>query len=157
LLLDIGPTADGRIPVIMQQRLTEIGNWLKINGEAIYETKAYKQSYQWSAGIKREKSGKNYMAGYSIAQLIKPQRDTAYVEAFFTKKDKDLYCILPAYTPQFKLRTFHAGINTVATILGSDKTLKLKNAGSDCIIDLSGLKPGEVSSELLVIKLKQAL
>jgi alpha-L-fucosidase len=33
LLLDIGPTADGRIPVIMQQRLTDIGNWLSVNGE----------------------------------------------------------------------------------------------------------------------------
>ncbi|KXK31601.1 MAG: alpha-L-fucosidase [Candidatus Omnitrophica bacterium] len=36
LLLDIGPTADGRIPVIMQQRLLEIGDWLKENGEGIY-------------------------------------------------------------------------------------------------------------------------
>ena len=29
LLLDIGPTADGRIPTIMEERLTEIGSWLK--------------------------------------------------------------------------------------------------------------------------------
>ena len=36
LLLDIGPTADGRIPVIMQDRLFAIGRWLEINGEAIY-------------------------------------------------------------------------------------------------------------------------
>lgn len=39
LLLNVGPTADGRIPVIMQERLVEIGEWLAINGEAIYETK----------------------------------------------------------------------------------------------------------------------
>jgi alpha-L-fucosidase len=45
----------------------------------------------------------------------------------------------------------------VATVLGSGKTLKFKNVGSDCIIDLSALKPGEVSAELLVIKLKGAL
>ncbi len=38
LLLNIGPTADGRIPVIMQQRLADVGSWLKVNGEAIYKT-----------------------------------------------------------------------------------------------------------------------
>jgi alpha-L-fucosidase len=38
LLLDIGPTADGRIPVIMQERLAGMGNWLKVNGDAIYGT-----------------------------------------------------------------------------------------------------------------------
>lgn len=38
LLLDIGPTADGRIPVIMEQRLLEIGRWLEVNGESIYGT-----------------------------------------------------------------------------------------------------------------------
>lgn len=39
LLLNVGPTADGRIPVIMQQRLVDIGEWLKVNGESIYGTR----------------------------------------------------------------------------------------------------------------------
>ncbi|MEO5681761.1 MAG: alpha-L-fucosidase [Chitinophagaceae bacterium] len=38
LLLDIGPAADGTIPVIMQERLADLGAWLKVNGEAIYGT-----------------------------------------------------------------------------------------------------------------------
>ena len=38
LLLDIGPTADGRIPPVMECRLLEVGKWLDSHGEAIYGT-----------------------------------------------------------------------------------------------------------------------
>ncbi len=41
LLLDVGPTSDGRIPAIQQQRLLEIGEWLDVNGDAIYGTRKW--------------------------------------------------------------------------------------------------------------------
>jgi alpha-L-fucosidase len=39
LLLNIGPTADGRVPVIQQDRLIALGSWLKAHGESIYGTR----------------------------------------------------------------------------------------------------------------------
>jgi len=38
LLLNVGPTASGEIPWPQATRLLEIGEWLRVNGEAIYHT-----------------------------------------------------------------------------------------------------------------------
>lgn len=39
LLLNVGPTADGRIPLLQQERLRQVGTWLEIFGEGIYATR----------------------------------------------------------------------------------------------------------------------
>ena len=39
MTLNVGPSADGRIPLIQQERLRDLGNWLNQNGEAIYGTR----------------------------------------------------------------------------------------------------------------------
>eukprot|EP01112_Ceratiomyxa_fruticulosa_P001424 TRINITY_DN1150_c0_g1_i1.p1 TRINITY_DN1150_c0_g1~~TRINITY_DN1150_c0_g1_i1.p1 ORF type:complete len:465 (+),score=88.69 TRINITY_DN1150_c0_g1_i1:840-2234(+) len=47
-LLDVGPTADGRIPVVMQENLLAMGAWLQVNGEAIYESVMYRVTNETS-------------------------------------------------------------------------------------------------------------
>jgi alpha-L-fucosidase len=71
LLLNVGPTADGRIPAIMQDRLLAIGRWLDVNGEAIYASAKWDEAPKGLKGV------------------------------YFTRKANDLYLIsfAPGRTP----------------------------------------------------------
>lgn len=50
LMLNIGPRANGDIPFEIEQRLLEMGNWLKVNGESVYGARAFdlpKNQHDW--------------------------------------------------------------------------------------------------------------
>ncbi|CAG2060388.1 unnamed protein product [Timema podura] len=41
ILINVGPTKDGIIAPIFEERLRDLGSWLKVNGEAIYSSKPW--------------------------------------------------------------------------------------------------------------------
>ena len=76
LLLDIGPTADGRIPVVMQERLIQIGQWLKVNGEAVYGSEAgpfaLPKDAKWACTVKPGKVYVHVFARPADGKLLLP-------------------------------------------------------------------------------------
>jgi alpha-L-fucosidase len=121
LLLDIGPAADGTIPVIMQQRLLEIGRWLKTNGEAIYGTRAY---------IKTKKDLE-----------INPETNKT---VFFTQKNKEVYIIcLDWPRGDVVLKGVFPDNKVKAILLGTDRPVSVKKTGGNLIITPPVLTPDD--------------
>ncbi|XP_063241506.1 alpha-L-fucosidase-like [Bacillus rossius redtenbacheri] len=66
LLLNVGPTKEGMIPVIMEERLRQIGSWLKVNGEAIYSTRPWSHQNDAVSSNVWYTQDKNKTAVYAI-------------------------------------------------------------------------------------------
>ncbi|XP_038656660.1 tissue alpha-L-fucosidase-like [Scyliorhinus canicula] len=120
LLLDIGPTKEGTIPVIFQERLEAMGQWLNVNGEAIYASKPWRVQKENSTNIWYTSKGSS-------------------VYAVFTKWPTDN--ILNLQSPK-------SSPDTKVTMLGIPEPLKWRNyPGQGILIALSSVSPFTLPSE----------
>lgn len=67
LLLGVGPTADGIIEQPVVDRLHEVGNWLRTNGKAIYNTRTTPHYNDGNIWFTADKDGETLYAIYTLA------------------------------------------------------------------------------------------
>ncbi|NQU42813.1 alpha-L-fucosidase [bacterium] len=84
-LLNVGPTAEGVIPPECVAILREVGAWLKINGEAIYGTRAWKVFREGPTSLSRKGTGDREKMGFAVS--FTPE------DIWFTEKEGRIYAI----------------------------------------------------------------
>ena len=107
-LINVGPTADGRIPTIFQDRLTRLGAWLSVNGAAIYATQ------KWRVHNETAACGPGCDVYYTAAKVPTPSALVPAVYAITLGWPTDNRVRLGGATPM---------ANTTVQMLGCSKTM----------------------------------
>ncbi len=109
LLFNVGPMPDGRIEARQVNRLLEMGNWLKLNAESIYNTKGgpYKPNKNFATTRKGNKIYLHVFASANNELIIPPLPNGIIYKAYFLKglpvsfkqDEKNIRITLPAKMP----------------------------------------------------------
>ena len=141
LLLNVGPRADGIIPDDQKEILLQIGDWLAINGDAIYDTKYWKT---YGEGPTKVTGG--YMSEH------KGDKGFTAQDIRFTQKGDKLYAILLAWPKNGKVvisslsttNELAKGLNIKnIELLGSTNTIKYTQSENGLTIEDLGKKSGD--------------
>ena len=142
LLLNVGPRADGTIPEGAKRVLRKLGQWLRINGEAIYGTRPW-----YTAGEGPTQSRLDMSRGGGFNETGEPRYCAHDIR--FTQKKNSVYatCLgIPGdevHINTFKKRACPEEIKRVS-MLGSDEPLNWRHDWDEGLIIKT---PGNVPSE----------
>ncbi len=140
LLLNIGPRGDGTIPEGMSQRLLAIGEWLKINGEAIYGTRPWK-TYGEDIVYREIKENNR-----------KHNRINSTGIRFTRAKDNSaVYAILLEQPSQVLLKSFKGEKVSRVELLGTKAKVRWRMTQDGLKVELPAVKPCDHAYVLKII------
>jgi alpha-L-fucosidase len=128
----------------MQQRLVEMGDWLKVNGEAIYGTRYAGRAFQWTEGERPHQEFGEYRVKYDLMDQVGqvPRAGRAVKQVFFTRTAGSLYAITAGWPGEkLVLRGVRAGADPKVTLLGYDRAISARASGDTLTILMPSVSP----------------